>query len=116
MYPVPDILEFLEPSPLVLAVDDSEDIKVKLTLSNKIDAIDLSGITFLSSDDTKVTVTAGSIDVDGDLNMTLTRLAAGAVFITAEINLANTPIRHQPPRTIRFFVNSLEDLSGYQVT
>ncbi len=116
IHPVPDILEFLETSPLVLAVDAEEDVKVKLTLSNKFVSEDLSLITLVSSDDTLVSVTAGPVDDDGDTTIVLTRLATGTVNITATLNLDAVHPRHQPAKTMTFIVNAAKDANGYQVT
>lgn len=115
LYPVPEVLEFLDTSPLVLAVDAKAMVKVKLTQSDLFVAVNLSQITLLSSDDSLVTVAAGGVDGDGDLNIEVTRVAVGSAFITAEIFLDATPIRHQPKKIIKFIVNAVEDPLGFKI-
>lgn len=116
LFPVHDSVEFLGTSPLVLAVDAEATEKIKVLLTNTLEPEDLTGILFTSSDDTLVTVTKGGVDVDGDQTLTLVRLAAGAVFITAELDPDTIRPNHQPAKTITLIVNAAEDPSGFQVT
>lgn len=110
LYPVPDTLEFIDTSPLVVAIGDTEHIDVTLTdtLNNELE--NLVKIKLLSSDTTKVTVVKNGLGID------ITRLTAGTVFITAELDLDVVKVQHLPPKQLTFIVNTIEDTNGFEVS
>jgi CBS domain-containing protein len=116
LFPVADSVEFLGTSPLVVAIDATVTEKVKILLTNTFVVEDTTGVLFKSSDDTLVTVAKAGEDVDGDQTITLTRLAAGSVFITAEVDPDVIQPAHQPAKVLTLIVNTVEDPSGFEVT
>jgi len=115
LYPVPDTFDFLTGvgSPVVIAVDATlkVDVEMKDTLGNIIENFDL--IEVVSSDVTLVAVRA-SVDADQP-KVTMERLAAGQVFITAKRREDEIPIKHQPAKTITFLIDGIADANGLQV-
>jgi hypothetical protein len=114
LFPVPYSLEFLDPSPLTVAIDTEVVTPVKIILTNGIETKSLAQLTLISSDTDIVTVAMGGI-VNDQITIAVRRLTAGAAFVTAEINTGAIPIQFQPPKVLKLIVNSVEDPLGTEI-
>jgi hypothetical protein len=110
LYPVPESLEFVVVSPIVLAIGADLDLDVVLINTDTKTAKNLNEVEILSSDEAIVVVS-----IVGNKTIHLHRTAAGSVFITAQIRQDKVVVKKQPEPTLILIVNSVEDPLGIEV-